>query len=72
MANVFVGIVDGTGCWSDHEYKDQMKYSFCSHLALISTSQSYYLRGPSGEGYYIEHRAKEITEKAGHLYQLAI
>jgi pimeloyl-ACP methyl ester carboxylesterase len=64
MTNMFVGIVDGTGCWNNDEYQEKMTYSFCSQLASLLKARDSYLRGPSGEGYYIERRAKEITEKA--------
>lgn len=84
MQQRFVGIIDGTGPWSDAEYAASMKNSFCRQMfealgAPGSTTResptdglvvetngqaTVYLRGPSGEGYFIEKRAKIIVDRA--------
>jgi hypothetical protein len=59
MADIVIGIIDGTGPFGDKAYSASMNQSFCSQLdrAYANGGQSLYERGPSGEGYRIEERA---------------
>jgi len=63
MASYFFGIVDGTGSYSDADYTREMRTSFCRQLFESNGKSAHYLRGPSGEGYYIERRATAIVDE---------
>lgn len=41
MADYFIGIVDGTGCWNDEQYAREMKASFCRQLFEAVEAESY-------------------------------
>lgn len=47
---IAMGIIDGTGAFSDADYAKEMRNSFCKQLADGLGSQAYYQQGPWIEG----------------------
>lgn len=57
-----LGIVDGTGPWSDAEYATAMTNSFCKQTDRQCGTNSQYWRGPSNEGGSVLSRARAVRD----------
>jgi len=58
-----LGVVDGTGDWSDADYAAQMEHSFCRQIFdAVGEPAAKYLRGPSMDGLSVRTKAYEIAD----------
>jgi pimeloyl-ACP methyl ester carboxylesterase len=61
MSGLRVAVIDGTGEWSDDDYKTSMAHSFCSQIFGQEGSAKYW-RGPSNDGFSVRSKAHDVAE----------